>query len=322
MALASLFGFPNIPEESKSIEFWKDPERSGWLTKQGEYIKTWRRRWFVLKEGHMFWFKDDKVSKDSQPRGVINVGRCLTIKGAEDVINRAHAFELSTSNDTLFFIADSDKASCPALLCLLCCPLCVLRRVTHLDSARQGLKEGLGLCREVQSAGHAHSTAHGRGMQAGSHSGMAGQLTSPSCVSPNPRPHTPQTPSSLFCPSSPPAPSPLPSTPPSTSHSPFHLSPHHSPPPMCGWQEKEDWINSVGRAIVRHSRSVTDYEVLDYDCRSHTRGPAPPAAATSPSAAAGAAGEARLDPSGGDPSASDAKGELPSDAAPAALPSA
>ncbi|CAI5988482.1 unnamed protein product [Closterium sp. NIES-64] len=195
MALASLFGFPNIPEESKSIEFWKDPERSGWLTKQGEYIKTWRRRWFVLKEGHMFWFKDDKVSKDSQPRGVINVGRCLTIKGAEDVINRAHAFELSTSNDTLFFIADSDK-------------------------------------------------------------------------------------------------------------------------------EKEDWINSVGRAIVRHSRSVTDYEVLDYDCRSHTRGPAPPAAATSPSAAAGAAGEARLDPSGGDPSASDAKGELPSDAAPAALPSA
>ncbi|CAI7731668.1 unnamed protein product [Closterium sp. NIES-54] len=114
MALASLFGFPNIPEESKSIEFWKDPERSGWLTKQGEYIKTWRRRWFVLKEGHMFWFKDDKVSQESQPRGVINVGRCLTIKGAEDVINRAHAFELSTSNDTLFFIADSDKVRCMA----------------------------------------------------------------------------------------------------------------------------------------------------------------------------------------------------------------
>ncbi|CAI7812830.1 unnamed protein product [Closterium sp. NIES-53] len=141
----------------------------------------------------------------------------------------------------------------------------------------------------------------------------------------HPGPDSPQTPSSLHFSSSPPAPSPLPSTPPSTSHSPFHLSPHHSPPPMSGWQEKEDWINSVGRAIVRHSRSVTDYEVLDYDCRSHTRGPAPPAAATPPSGTAdtagGAGGGTGLDPSG-DSSTSDAKGELPSDAAPAALPSA
>ena len=29
-------------------------------------------------------------------------------------------------------------------------------------------------------------------------------------------------------------------------------------------QEKEDWINSIGRAIVRHSRSMADREVLDY----------------------------------------------------------
>jgi hypothetical protein len=43
------------------------------------------------------------------PRGVIPVKECLTIKGAEDVINKAHAFELSTVNSTFFFIADSDK---------------------------------------------------------------------------------------------------------------------------------------------------------------------------------------------------------------------
>nr|BAD82044.1 pleckstrin homology (PH) domain-containing protein-like [Oryza sativa Japonica Group]BAD82313.1 pleckstrin homology (PH) domain-containing protein-like [Oryza sativa Japonica Group] len=40
------------------VEFWRSPERAGWLTKQGEYIKTWRRRWFVLKQGRLFWFKD------------------------------------------------------------------------------------------------------------------------------------------------------------------------------------------------------------------------------------------------------------------------
>jgi len=39
------------------------------------------------------------------------VHRCLSIKGAEDVINKQHAFELSTYSETMFFIADSDKVS-------------------------------------------------------------------------------------------------------------------------------------------------------------------------------------------------------------------
>eukprot|EP00850_Spirogloea_muscicola_P018988 SM000180S03513 [mRNA] locus=s180:158573:159833:- [translate_table: standard] len=77
--------------------------------KQGEWIKTWRRRWFVLKDGVIFWFKENTVSKTSVPRGVIHVKNCLTIKGAEDVLNKPHAFELSTRNDTMFFIADTDK---------------------------------------------------------------------------------------------------------------------------------------------------------------------------------------------------------------------
>lgn len=77
--------------------------------KQGEYIKTWRRRWFVLKQGKIFWFKSDIVQPDSQPRGVIEVNKCLSIKGAEDVLNKPHAFELSTTEDSMFFIADTVK---------------------------------------------------------------------------------------------------------------------------------------------------------------------------------------------------------------------
>jgi hypothetical protein len=75
----------------------------------GEYIKTWRRRWFVLKAGKMFWFKSDEVLPSSIPRGVIEVSKCLSIKGAEDVVRRPHAFELSTTEDVMFFLADSDK---------------------------------------------------------------------------------------------------------------------------------------------------------------------------------------------------------------------
>nr|GFA10677.1 hypothetical protein [Tanacetum cinerariifolium] len=78
--------------EYNNIEFWTNPERTGFLTKQGEYIKTWRRRYFVLKQGHIFWFKESTVTRGSNPRGVIPVGSCLTVKAdsekeKEDWIN-------------------------------------------------------------------------------------------------------------------------------------------------------------------------------------------------------------------------------------------
>jgi hypothetical protein len=37
------------------------------------------------------------------------VSSCLTVKGAEDVLNKQFAFELSTNRDTMYFIADTDK---------------------------------------------------------------------------------------------------------------------------------------------------------------------------------------------------------------------
>jgi hypothetical protein len=37
------------------------------------------------------------------------VNKCLSIKGAEDAINKPHAFEISTTDQNMYFIADSDK---------------------------------------------------------------------------------------------------------------------------------------------------------------------------------------------------------------------
>ncbi|KFM26111.1 Pleckstrin-like proteiny domain-containing protein 1 [Auxenochlorella protothecoides] len=59
-----------------------------------------RCRWFVLKHGKIFWFKSDVVRP---------VNHCLSIKGAEDAINKPHAFEISTADASMYFIADSDK---------------------------------------------------------------------------------------------------------------------------------------------------------------------------------------------------------------------
>ncbi|MQL77812.1 hypothetical protein Taro_010208 [Colocasia esculenta] len=49
------------------------------------------------------------ITRASRPRGIIPVGTCLTVKGAEDVLGRDFAFELSTSRETMYFIADSEK---------------------------------------------------------------------------------------------------------------------------------------------------------------------------------------------------------------------
>lgn len=101
---------PSQPEEGgPRIPFWESPERTGWLMKQGAHIKTWRRRWFVLKGGKIFWFKEDGVNQSSVPRGVIDVGKCLSVKGAEDALNKPCAFEVSTNVETMYFIADTDK---------------------------------------------------------------------------------------------------------------------------------------------------------------------------------------------------------------------
>lgn len=39
----------------------------------------------------------------------MEVSRCLSIKGAEDAINKPHAFEISTADQNMYFLADSDK---------------------------------------------------------------------------------------------------------------------------------------------------------------------------------------------------------------------
>ncbi|GFP95225.1 pleckstrin homology domain-containing protein 1 [Phtheirospermum japonicum] len=60
-------------DDYDGVEFWGPSERAGWLTKQGKYIKTWRRRCFVLKQGKVFRFKESMVTRASRPRGVISV---------------------------------------------------------------------------------------------------------------------------------------------------------------------------------------------------------------------------------------------------------
>ncbi|GFP79735.1 pleckstrin homology domain-containing protein 1 [Phtheirospermum japonicum] len=93
------------------MEFWGPPERAVWLTKQGDYIKTWRRRWFILKQGKVFCFKESTVTRASMPRGIISVANCLTVKGADDVLLRQNLGRYSLSEfPTSYILGEFSRA--------------------------------------------------------------------------------------------------------------------------------------------------------------------------------------------------------------------
>jgi hypothetical protein len=50
-----------------------------------------------------------KRPQTTEPRGILDINKCLSIKGAEDTINKPHSFEIATADASMYFIADSEK---------------------------------------------------------------------------------------------------------------------------------------------------------------------------------------------------------------------
>eukprot|EP00999_Lentomonas_sp_LEN2_P001891 NODE_302_length_1681_cov_86.588803_g271_i0.p1 GENE.NODE_302_length_1681_cov_86.588803_g271_i0~~NODE_302_length_1681_cov_86.588803_g271_i0.p1 ORF type:complete len:525 (-),score=111.26 NODE_302_length_1681_cov_86.588803_g271_i0:52-1626(-) len=62
---------------------FKDPAKSGWLTKQGGsgFKKNWRRRWFVLDDNYMYYYK---TPEDREPAGIISLDQFDSCTKASD----------------------------------------------------------------------------------------------------------------------------------------------------------------------------------------------------------------------------------------------
>jgi len=45
--------------------------KAGFLTKQGDIIQSWKRRWFILQGTSLKYFKDDKHLQ--KPKGIIDL---------------------------------------------------------------------------------------------------------------------------------------------------------------------------------------------------------------------------------------------------------
>ena len=77
----------------------------GYLTKRSAWLKDWRKRYFVLKGGRLYFSK----SPSQKPHGVIDLQECLTVKSAEEKCRKANSFEVATPDVTYFMYADTPK---------------------------------------------------------------------------------------------------------------------------------------------------------------------------------------------------------------------
>ncbi|KAF2068090.1 hypothetical protein CYY_010584, partial [Polysphondylium violaceum] len=82
-------------------------DREGWLTKQGGSIRTWRRRWFVLKGKKLFYFKN---KSDIEATGLIELEANSIVKEEKDRDKKKkYMFTVATFKRTFFIYAETEQ---------------------------------------------------------------------------------------------------------------------------------------------------------------------------------------------------------------------
>lgn len=82
-----------------------NPDFSGYLFKQSEWVREWRNRYFVLK-GNKIYFA---TSPDSPYHGMIDLRECISVKSADAVTKKPHSFEIKTPSVAYYLFAEREK---------------------------------------------------------------------------------------------------------------------------------------------------------------------------------------------------------------------
>ncbi|KAL6065530.1 PH domain-containing protein [Balamuthia mandrillaris] len=88
-----------------SVASLTNPEKEGWLTKQGGSYKSWKKRWCVLKDGTVFYFKNPKATT---PKGTIDLEPTSQVTETT-LTKKKFAFQVKTAQRTFVIYADSDS---------------------------------------------------------------------------------------------------------------------------------------------------------------------------------------------------------------------
>ncbi|WIA22447.1 hypothetical protein OEZ85_004745 [Tetradesmus obliquus] len=91
-----------------SVQYWRAPDKAGWLGSQAEVMRVWRRRWFVLKQGYLFRFLSPDVSESVKPRGVIDLSKVQDVRDGRAVTGKANSVQLKTaSGGSVCYVCES-----------------------------------------------------------------------------------------------------------------------------------------------------------------------------------------------------------------------
>lgn len=92
------------------VEFWHHPEKEGWMHSQGEHIKTWRKRWFVLKQGFLFRFAASEVGPAFKARGIVDLSTVTDVSDGGSTTGRPNSIKLSTATGHICYLCENETS--------------------------------------------------------------------------------------------------------------------------------------------------------------------------------------------------------------------
>ena len=95
-----------IPEDDGNdlMHTFFNPDREGWLWKQGGRYKSWKRRWFILNDNCLYYFE---FTTDKEPRGIIPLEN-IRVREVSDR-SKQHCFELFSANNEVIKACKTDS---------------------------------------------------------------------------------------------------------------------------------------------------------------------------------------------------------------------
>ena len=79
--------------------------KEGWLMKESKWLKEWRRRYFVLKDSKLFFFKDEY----SSPHGMVDLSNDAIVRDTYIDGGKEFGFEIKTKDEHFEMHADSES---------------------------------------------------------------------------------------------------------------------------------------------------------------------------------------------------------------------
>jgi hypothetical protein len=82
--------------------------KTGFLTKEGKTVQSWKRRWFELGDTELFYYKEQKDAAKKKAQGSILLKEVATVTPS-NYKNKQFCLAVSTPKRVYYLVADSNS---------------------------------------------------------------------------------------------------------------------------------------------------------------------------------------------------------------------